>query len=218
MSESRIRPLKPSHYIALIAVAFVAGVAGVWAIAGDDNGTPSATQPPTPASPTEAASTATRPGLGEEAGAGEVADSGASRAERAVTRTVRRYVEAISDRDGATVCELVPGATRLDLPESGGSCAASVSASIGYRDPRGFPVFEKAVLAGDPAIEIDGSTARATATVVSEFADREEASVEDDVIYLERSGAGWLIAKPSSTLYRAIGTPDIPPDVLTPPE
>ena len=201
----------------MIAVAFVAGAAGVWAIAGDDNGTPSATQPPTPAS-TEAASTATRPGLDEEAGAGEVADSDASRAERAVTRTVRRYVEAISDRDGATVCELVPSATRLDLPKPGGSCAASVSASIGYRDPRGFPVFEKAVLAGDPAIEIDGSTARATATVVSEFADREEASVEDDVIYLERSGAGWLIAKPSSTLHRAIGTPDIPPDVLTPPK
>jgi hypothetical protein len=40
--------------------------------------------------------------------------------------------------------------------------------------------------------------------------------VEDDVIYLERGAGGWTIVKPSATLYRAIGTPDVPPQVLTP--
>jgi hypothetical protein len=56
------------------------------------------------------------------------------------------------------------------------------------------------------------------ATVVTRFADREEASIEDDVVYLVLDGgAGWLIAKPSSTLYRAVGIADVPPSVLTPP-
>ena len=50
------------------------------------------------------------------------------------------------------------------------------------------------------------------------FADRGEVSVEDDVVYLVREdGAGWLIAKPSSTLYRAVGIADVPPSVLAPP-
>jgi hypothetical protein len=125
---------------------------------------------------------------------------------------------AISDRDGATVCELVPTAGDLDLPVEEGSCAASLSASIGYRDPRGVPVFERAAITGRPEVELNGAEARARVTVVTEFADRAEPSVEDDLVYLKRGPGGWEIVKPSSTLYRAIGTPDVPPEVLTPPK
>jgi hypothetical protein len=56
-----------------------------------------------------------------------------------------------------------------------------------------------------------------TATIVSDFADRDEPSVEDDVIYLERRGRQWLMVQPSAILYRAIGAPDLPLDLLTPP-
>ena len=134
-----------------------------------------------------------------------------------MTQTVRAYIEAISDRDGAAVCELVPTAVELDLPVDEGSCARSLSASIGFRNPRGIPVFDSASIAGRPRVELDGAAARARVTVVSKFADRPEPSIEDDLVYLERAGGGWTIVKPSSTLYRAIGTADVPPDVLSPP-
>ena len=69
------------------------------------------------------------------------------------------------------------------------------------------------------AIELapDGAEARVVATVVTTFADREEVSIEDDVVYLVRSGGAWLVAKPSATLYRAVGIADVPPSVLSPP-
>jgi hypothetical protein len=66
-------------------------------------------------------------------------------------------------------------------------------------------------------VELEGSTAKLVVTVVTRFADRDELSIEDDVVYLERSGRRWLIAKPSSTLYRAVGVADVPPSVLAPP-
>jgi len=37
------------------------------------------------------------------------------------------------------------------------------------------------------------------------------------VIYLRRAGDRWLIAAPSAILYRAVGAPDVPPQVLAPP-
>jgi hypothetical protein len=197
----------------LLVLAFIAGGAGVWALASDDED-----ESPVPATSRAETSSSTRPG--PQTGAPPVeaqATDPAARAEREVLRAVRDYVAAIDDRDGAALCELVPTVNELELPVEKGDCAASVSASIGYRDPRGIPVFERAALAGDADVELSGDEARATATVVTEFADREEPSVEDDVIYLERDDAGWAIAKPSSTLYRAIGTPDVPPDVLAPP-
>ena len=43
------------------------------------------------------------------------------------------------------------------------------------------------------------------ATVTHHFSDRKYVSVEDDVIYLQRVGGRWLLAKPSATLYRAVG-------------
>ena len=144
---------------------------------------------------------------------------GASRAERQTERVVRAYVAALVARDGARVCKLLaPGAIeQVELPRSGGDCAGGLTASIGYRDPRGFPQWQSAELTRIASIEVDGDQARVTATVVTEFADREEPSIEEDVVYLERRDGGWLIAKPSATLYRAIGAPDVPPEVLAPP-
>jgi hypothetical protein len=201
------------RYTLLLALAFVAGGAGVWALASGDED-----EFPVPVTSRAETSSSTRPA--QRTGAPPVeaqATDPAARAGREVQRAVRDYVAAIDDRDGAALCELVPTVSELELPVGKGDCAASVSASIGYRDPRGVPVFERAALAGDADVELSGDEARATATVVTEFADREEPSVEDDVIYLERGDGGWVIAKPSSTLYRAIGTPDVPPDVLAPP-
>ena len=195
----------------MLVVAFAAGAVGVWAI-GDDDETPPPASPPleTTTSPQpEDGAAATRPD--------EFDQPAGSRARRPVTRVVRGYVEAITDRDGEALCAVVPSVGELDLPQKRATCAESVSASIGYRDPRGYPVFERARIAGRPEVDLSGSEARATATVVTDFADRDEPSVEDDIVYLERGADGWTIVKPSATLYRAIGTPEVPPQVLAPP-
>ena len=67
------------------------------------------------------------------------------------------------------------------------------------------------------AVALEGSLARVTATTVTRFAGNREPSVEDDVVYLRQRNGRWLIAKPSTSLYRAIGVGDIPPQVLAPP-
>ena len=59
-------------------------------------------------------------------------------------------------RRRAPSATLAPTAAELDLPVDEGSCARSLSASIGYRDPRGIPVFESASIAGRPKVELDG--------------------------------------------------------------
>jgi hypothetical protein len=139
--------------------------------------------------------------------------------QRQVTRVVSAYVAALNDRDGGGACGLfVPGAlAEVDFPRDRGTCAASLSASIGYRDPRGFPVYDRSRVGRVPSVTIDGSEARVVATTVTHFAGNREPSVEDDLIYLRSQGGRWLIAQPSATLYRAIGAGDIPPEVLAPP-
>jgi hypothetical protein len=139
--------------------------------------------------------------------------------ESAARRAVREYVEAIDARDGARVCAvLAPGAIQsFQLPREQGGCAGSLRASIGYRDPRGFPVFGDARLDSIGEVTVGAGEARVTATVVTEFADRDQPSIEDDVIYLVQLGGEWLIAKPSSTLYRAVGKPEVPPEAIAPP-
>ena len=70
----------------------------------------------------------------------------------------------------------------------------------------------------DVSVRARPQSARAVATVVISFSDRPQPSIEDDVIYLVPDrGRRWLIAKPSATLYRAVGIADVPPSVLTPP-
>jgi hypothetical protein len=139
--------------------------------------------------------------------------------DRDAERTVARFIAALDARDGERACSLLaPGALEtLALPKPRGDCAASLAASIGYRDPRGLPVWDSAELTQVRFERLGRTSATAVATVVTRFADREEVSIEDDVIYLVRTGGRWRIAKPSSTLYRAVGIADVPPSVLAPP-
>jgi hypothetical protein len=151
-----------------------------------------------------------------ESGAG---DPRVTRLEREAERAVRAFVAALDDRDGEAACALLePGALdQIELPERRAGCAASLEASIGHRDQRGLPVWEGAEIARISSVEIDGEAAKVVATVVTRFADRDEPSIEDDVVYLTRAGDGWVLAKPSATLYRAVGIADIPLSVLAPP-
>lgn len=157
------------------------------------------------------------PGSGPaESGA---ADPRLTAAERAAAATTRGYLEAIDGRDGARLCDLLAARalTEIELPRERGGCAESLRTSIGYRDPRGLPVFDQARLAEIRSIELDGDEAKVVATVVTTFADRTQPSIEDDVIYLEPADGGWAVAKPSATLYRAVGIADVPPSVFARP-
>ncbi len=147
--------------------------------------------------------------------------------QREVARVVRAYVAALNAREGGRVCRLfIPGAlAKVDFPRDRGTCAASLSASIGYRDPHGFPVYDSSRIGRIASVTIDGSEAgnrsgadaRVVATTVTHFAGSREPSVEDDLVYLRNDDERWLIVKPSATLYRALGVGDIPPQVLAPP-
>jgi hypothetical protein len=132
--------------------------------------------------------------------------------EAGAKRAVRAYIAAIDARDGGRVCaDLEPGAMReLALPKAGHGCPSSVTASIGYRDPRGYPVWRGTRIVGFRSVDLTGATARATVTVRTTFAGNREPSIEDDVIYLDQSDGRWLVAKPSGTLYRAIGASSPP--------
>jgi hypothetical protein len=219
----------------LLALSLVAGAAaaGVLLLAGDEGGGDRGQ------TAREAPTISTRPDSAPDSG-GPEAPGGASRratrqqvreaveqsprarldpGQRRVARVVRSYVTALDRGDGAGACRLLaPGAlSEVRLPRHRGECGRSLSASVGFRDPRGFPVFAGARVARIPGVVIDGAEARVTATTVTRFADRREPSVEDDVIYLRRGSGGWLIEKPGATLYRAIGVGDIPPRALAPP-
>ena len=141
-------------------------------------------------------------------------------AERRAAAVVRAYVGALNSRDGGRACALfVSGAlSAVKFPHDRGDCASSLDSSIGYRDPRGFPVYEGSRVARINSVTIDGADARVVATTVTDFAGNREPSVEDDVVYLRQKDGRWLIAKPSAALYRAIGVGDIPPAVLAPPK
>jgi hypothetical protein len=134
-------------------------------------------------------------------------------------RAVRAYIAALNARGGNELCSLfVPGATRgLDLPRKRSTCGASLAASIGYADPRGFPVWVRTRIRRVGSVDRQGRRGRVTLTVFHRFRDRKTISPEEDVVHLRRAGGRWLIAKPSSTFYRAIGVADVPPDVLAAP-
>jgi hypothetical protein len=141
-------------------------------------------------------------------------------AQRRAATVVRDYVSALNSRDGGRVCALfVPGAlSQVKFPRHRGDCASSLDSSIGYRDPRGFPVYAGSRVARVNSVAINGSDARVVATTVTDFAGNREPSVEDDVVYLRQQDGRWLIVKPSAALYRAVGVGDIPPTVLAPPK
>lgn len=142
-------------------------------------------------------------------------------AARRAERAYRSYIAAINARDGESLCGLIaPGFERtLEPPAQRSGCASTIRASIGFSEGRGFPVWEETILSGIEGLQTSaGATeARVTADIVTRFADRTEPSVESDIAYLERDGGDWRLAKASGALYRAIGKPDFPPSVISPP-
>jgi hypothetical protein len=140
--------------------------------------------------------------------------------ERTAAQTVRDYLKAINAKDGAAVCDLLaPEALdEIELPVERGDCAASLDASIGYRDPHGIPWKHSALYVMGASEVQNGATAKVVATVRTDFADRDEPSFEDNIFYLQRSGTKWVLTKPSATLYRAVGAPDVPLEALSPPD
>ncbi len=202
---------------------------------GGDEPEPEITAPTTSISAPSATTTAPGSGAGDQSGDAKPTDGSSGQASgpaegpggdprletlaREAERTVRALVSALDAGDGTRACALLaPGAIeQIELPRPRGGCAASLDASIGYRDPRGLPVWRGAEVSKVEVSELGPERARLIATVVTRFADRAEVSIEDDVLYLVRSDGNWLVAKPSSTLYRAVGIADVPPSVLSPP-
>ena len=137
----------------------------------------------------------------------------------AVVQTVGAYIAALDAHAARQVCALFGrGAlNRSILPERRASCAASLRASIGTRPRGGGPAWRRTRLASTHVERLSDDRSRVSATVVHRFSDRSYASVEDDVIYLERAGGRWLLAKPSATLYRAVGYAQPPLEAFAPP-
>jgi hypothetical protein len=137
----------------------------------------------------------------------------------AAVTAVGDYIGALDRHDAARACALfAPGALDLSqLPRRHGGCRGSLRASIGTRPRGGAPAWRKTTLVAAKPEDLGDEHARISATVTHHFADRKYVSVEDDVIYLERLGGRWLLAKPSATLYRAVGYDSPPLAAFTPP-
>ena len=129
------------------------------------------------------------------------------------------YIRALDRHDAASLCALLaPGALDLkQLPRQRDGCRSSLQASIGTSPRGGAPAWRKTTLIEVKPEDLGDGRARVSATVTHHFSDRKYVSVEDDVIYLQRAGGRWLLAKASGTLYRAVGYPEPPLDAFTPP-
>jgi hypothetical protein len=104
-----------------------------------------------------------------------------------------------------------------ELPRRRGGCRGSLRASIGTRPSDGGPAWRRTQLVEVKPEALGDDRARITATVTHRFSDRKYVSVEDDVIYLEKTGGSWLVAKPSATFYRAVGYAQPPLRAFAPP-
>ncbi len=137
----------------------------------------------------------------------------------AVTAAVRNYVAALDRHRAARVCALIVrgGVDLSDLPKHREGCRSSLRASIGVRPAAGGPAWRSTEVVEVKPEALGSDRARVTTTVTHHFADRKYVSVEDDVIYLQRVGGRWLLAKPSATLYRAVGYAQPPLRAFAPP-
>lgn len=137
----------------------------------------------------------------------------------AVTATVSDYIRSLDRHDARRACSLfAPSALDLRLlPRRRVGCTSSLRASIGTPPRGGGPAWRSTTLVEVKAEDLGDGRARVSATVTHHFSDRKYVSVEDDVIYLEKAGGRWLLAKPSATLYRAVGYESPPLGAFTPP-
>jgi hypothetical protein len=137
----------------------------------------------------------------------------------AVTAAVGDYIAALDRHDAARVCALIEpsGLPLSDLPKRRGGCRSALRASIGLRPADGGPAWRRTAIVEMKPEALGDDRARVTTTVTHHFSDRKYVSVEDDVIYLERVGGQWLIAKPSATFYRAVGYAQPPLRAFAPP-
>ncbi|HEX3292270.1 MAG TPA: hypothetical protein VHR38_00885 [Solirubrobacterales bacterium] len=135
------------------------------------------------------------------------------------TAAVADYIRALDRHDASHVCTIfAPGALDLGLlPKRRAGCVPSLRASIGTPPPGGGPAWRRTTLVEVQPEDLGDGRARVSATVTHHFSDRKYVSVEDDVIYLEQAGGRWLLAKPSATLYRAVGYQSPPLAAFTPP-
>lgn len=201
----------------LLAVAAVAGGCG------DESGEPAGeTAAGTPRKPSGEPPAGVPENEASPEAAAPARDSGGelpAADEAAVRAAVEAYVAALNSGDGAALCALAaPGAIPLtELPVRAGGCADALDASIGRTGRGGAPAWKRTRILEVTAVSVGGERARVTATVTHRFSDRGYRSVEEDVIYLDRVGGRWLLAKPSGTLYRAVGYPEPPLRALTPP-
>jgi hypothetical protein len=194
---------------------------GTTTVAGPAHGS----LPPGAVGPVDTAEEAQEGPAATEASPGEPprgpAENGSlSDADRAaVSATVGDYIAALDRRDSRRVCALLaPGSLPLrDLPRTGGDCRSSLRMSIGTQPRNGGPAWRRSSLVEAKTERLSADRARVSATVVHHFSDRKYVSVEDDVVYLERVGGGWRLAKPSATLYRAVGYAQPPLRAFAPP-
>ncbi len=130
---------------------------------------------------------------------------------------MREYVAALSAGNGKRVCNLfAPGALdEVKLPKPNPNCEVALDRSIGYHDPKGPPAFKSATVRR-VKIQQKGARAKVVATVVTRYVSQRQPSIDDDIVYMKRSRAGWLILQPSATLYRAVGL-EPPLSALKPP-
>jgi hypothetical protein len=131
---------------------------------------------------------------------------------------VHAYVDDLDAGRTATVCAMfAPGALdQVSFPRQRGDCASSLAASIGYRDPRGLPVWKRSHVGVVDSVAENGGRARVTTTIETFFADRRQPSIEDDLVYFVKRGGDWLIAQPDAQLYRVVGA-EPPPQAISPP-
>ena len=152
---------------------------------------------------------------GEPGGGAEGPEPPASSPERTGPRrsaAVSDYIRALDRHDAARVCAPArPGRARPQARCRGGGGGCRPSLPGVDRDAAreaAVPAWRKTTLVAVKPEDLGDDRARISATVTHHFSDRKYVSVEDDVIYLQRLGGRWLLAKPSATLYRAVGYPD----------
>ena len=124
-----------------------------------------------------------RPGAGGDEDPGPATREPSAAQERQLEAVVRAYLAALRSRDGMALCREIfePGALRLlRLPVRRGSCAASVSASIGHHRQPGAPRWLGARLVDARTVILaEDGKGRVTGTVANRVSSDKRRWIED---------------------------------------